>query len=305
HSTINIEGTQRSVSTIALRYRPAILAQNDRKIMMVQHEDGTLAIHTFIGATGVNQVRVTAVAQETLQSSGLDYGSMGFGSEDKSVGWLRKKPEGWHKGLIDRIKNFFFGKSNIPVASKTSSEQSSSIHLTPDRVKNIGDEAGTFAMGGSTVVSLYFKKDFVPTGQLSEWNQRANFTSTTARVNNHVQGAPVPPHIRQLEVRCNFGDPVAIPVGHAALKLFQDVLKKGFTHLIGRGATVNDLIARFIERAPESHLAPHEEALKKTYLAIFQKMEKSEPLSRYEEGVYTRLLEALQHQIRKHRVRRS
>lgn len=66
--SINIAGTTGSVNTIALEKHSEILAKNQRKISFRQHEDGSLSVQVFIGATGVNQV-------------GIEEGAMGMGDE--------------------------------------------------------------------------------------------------------------------------------------------------------------------------------------------------------------------------------
>lgn len=87
NATINIAGTNASVSTPAVRNQPRILAQNDRKVMLFRHPDGAVSLHVFIGATGVNRVDVQQQTKQTMER-GADQGLMAFGNprtEEKTI----------------------------------------------------------------------------------------------------------------------------------------------------------------------------------------------------------------------------
>jgi len=144
-ATINIAGKRDSVSRRALFEHSEILAHNNRKIMIVKHEDDSIAIHTYIGATAVDNVSITAESGDKSEL-GDDQGSMGFGSEKKIA-------EEW---LLD---------------------QTDSIRLSAESgaKRTIGDKDGSFDISGSTVVSIYFEDSVVPTESVSYFFSKASY----------------------------------------------------------------------------------------------------------------------------------
>ncbi len=106
---VSIYGLNQSVSTQALSYRPDVLSLNDRKILVMKHESGSVSAHIFIGATGVNDVNV--VAPRGKRKQGDFQGNMKFGhdGEDK-----RKSPHGVKKlRLGDKLGMFPLNGSTI------------------------------------------------------------------------------------------------------------------------------------------------------------------------------------------------
>lgn len=127
-ATIDIYGTNASVSTPAISNQSRILAQNDRKVMMFLHEDGSFSMHVFIGATGVNKVDVDQQTEKKMRR-GDTQGDMQFGE--------------------DRIeaKNGF---------GKTTDTTTTDSH----RKLRLGEWSGGFPINGSTVISYYLPGDF-------------------------------------------------------------------------------------------------------------------------------------------------
>jgi phosphatidylserine decarboxylase len=157
--TINIAGsTLSSVNTLALRHQPSILATNDRKIMMVRHADGCLALHVFVGASAVNQVDVRAPAGEVQVMRSL--GAMGFGSAERGDWITARVPE--HVRSFSPLKPTLAEKALHDVrqceeSKKRRDKEGVAIpEVGPDRGIVAGPQGGSFGAGGSTVISLYF-----------------------------------------------------------------------------------------------------------------------------------------------------
>ncbi|CCB91351.1 putative uncharacterized protein [Waddlia chondrophila 2032/99] len=127
-ATIDIYGTNESVSTPAISNKSSILAQNDRKIMMFLHEDGSFSMHVFIGATGVNKVDVDQQTKKKMKR-GARQGDMQFG-----------------KDRIEKRDDF-----HTATAKKT---------VDSHRKLRLGEWKGGFPINGSTVISYYLKDDF-------------------------------------------------------------------------------------------------------------------------------------------------
>lgn len=241
--TVNIEGTQASVNTKALTKHSEILAQNDRKISMRRHADGSISIHFFIGATGVNVVDVGAekALQETVM--GQDRGKMGFGDDPNKADWQR--------GLMTREESI-----NMRATA------------TPGAESRLGNAAGSFNMRGSTVISLYFRKDVVPVPALDAFSQVVRYQkeelSSTARVHNCCIGSIgkscgnkkiLPNEIsRGIEVQARLGDVIGLPVAYVAAKgvvdtiapnRFQAIIDAGKKQSLSAEATVAELLKQF------------------------------------------------------------
>ena len=223
-ATINIAGsTLGSVSTKAVSQEPGILATNDRKIMMVQHKDGSIAIHTFIGASAVNNVGVTATT--TSSKAGGDFGWMSFGALKKAIGdWItaaqaqKAQPLSAQKfsigafinsivravtGLIDRIR----GKNEDPTRG---------IGIIPQT--ELGPEAGAgagveFEAGGSTVVSIYLKRNYLVLEPIEQFLEVGAEETEKAGLS------------KTIEIQCRLGDPLATPVMYQTQKLIESLPK--------------------------------------------------------------------------------
>lgn len=126
-STIDIYGTNLSVSTPAIRNQSNILAQNDRKVMLFKHPGGGFSLHVFIGATGVNKVDVDP--RTGFLHRGARKGDMQFG------------PDSYDE------KDDFFKSSGT-----TTREGLNKLRL--------GEHVGGFPINGSTVVSYYLPNEF-------------------------------------------------------------------------------------------------------------------------------------------------
>jgi len=130
-STIDIYGGagkgNLSVSTWAVQNNPGILSQNDRKLMMFRHEDGSFSVHVFIGATGVNKVDVRPETEPVER--GTTAGNMQMGSDkyEKEGKWEAASDKTTRDGL---------------------------------RKVRMGERHGKFPQNGSTVISFYLPNDF-------------------------------------------------------------------------------------------------------------------------------------------------
>lgn len=160
-----VRGTKQSVSTLAVK-SASPLSENDRKVMMVEHHDGSISVHTFIGAVGVNNVNIEA--ERGAYSIGEDLGSMGFGNE--SI-----KPT-----------------------------------VKAGEVKEQGGAIGGFTKEGSTVVSLYFQKDFVPTATMAETVTHVAYKDKKGAMKNEI------------EVLTPWGKPIAYPTLYVALRYLKE-----------------------------------------------------------------------------------
>ena len=140
---VKVRGTRMSVSTLATRHNSP-LAQNDRKIMMVEHADGSFSIHIFIGAVGVNNVRITSRTGE--QEIGDPHGSMGFGDHDEGR-------DSWQK--------------------MATTENSISLRSEVDEKLALGERRGRFSKDGSTVVSLF--TNFHPSQDMERATSRLRY----------------------------------------------------------------------------------------------------------------------------------
>lgn len=134
-STIDIYGTNESVSTPAVANKSSILAQNDRKVMMFLHEDGSFSMHVFIGATGVNKVDVDPQTRAKMKQ-GVVKGNMQFGPD---------------------------------VYGKTADNMTRDSH----RKLRLGEWKGGFPINGSTVLSYYFPNDFAILPKVRSYKEKA------------------------------------------------------------------------------------------------------------------------------------
>ena len=200
--TINIAGTtMSSVNTLAVGKDPAILATNDRKIMMVRHRDGSLAFHAFVGATSVNSIGVTTPTGDVYL--GDDFGAMGYGSESKEQ-WITAKTGkpahspakmylSLHKRMIVSVLNFLSALRRKFRGKLFTKRAASEV---------------AFAPGGSTVISLYLKRDYELTLPLQHYQHAA--------VREGEGREP-----ETIELQCRVGDLFATPVSYQAIQLMK------------------------------------------------------------------------------------
>ncbi len=234
-ATINIKGTQRSVNRKALYEFSGIPAQNTRKIMMVRHEDGSLALHIFVGATAVDFLHIGTRANDQ-RILGEDIGSMGVGSEV-----VKKSQESWLQGLATRA-------DSMKIFAKAGS------------FYRAGEEMGVFDKSGSTIVSIYFNKDFIPLDKLQDFTQAANYRiikiSRWARIRNifcryigrFFGMKPIEPTLiaRNIELKTQLGDVIGLPKNYVAMQTVKKVIGS---------STLDELIkSRKAEGKQNSHL---------------------------------------------------
>ncbi|MDR3624813.1 MAG: phosphatidylserine decarboxylase [Chlamydiales bacterium] len=169
-ATIDIYGTADSVSTAAIGQKSSILAQNSRKIMFYKHEDGSLSMHVFIGATGVDRVDVDP-STEPLKL-GARQGDMQFGT-DKYVANKEKKHH----------------------AAKASATRDNEKKL------RLGQWQGGFPINGSTVISYYLPTDFSLYPKLEQISLRAHYGQGKDRVKLEAKVQMGSPILVKSEVR--------------------------------------------------------------------------------------------------------
>lgn len=141
-STIDVYGTNMPVAGVAIDSQSRILAQNDRKIMFLRHDDGSLSMHVFIGATGVNRVDVNPSTDR--QAQGARTGDMGFGED-----------------IYNTDK-----KLQLHKASSITTRDG--IHKL-----ELGEAFGDFRIDGSTVISYYRPTDFSFAPQVDNYRLKA------------------------------------------------------------------------------------------------------------------------------------
>lgn len=139
-ATIDIHGTNESVSAIAIQNQSRILAQNDRKVMLFKQEDGSFSLHVFIGASGVNKVDVDPNTR--FKRQGDRQGDMQFGADD------------------------YQANGEFLAAKDT---------MTRDGISKLkmGEALGTFPINGSTVISYYLPSDFSIKPEIEAFKQHA------------------------------------------------------------------------------------------------------------------------------------
>ncbi|WP_068468737.1 phosphatidylserine decarboxylase [Candidatus Protochlamydia phocaeensis] len=130
-STIDIYGTNASVSTPVIQNQSRILAQNDRKVMLLEHVDGSFSLHVFIGATGVNRVDVDP--NTTLKKQGERQGDMQFGRDRYQADGIFQAAD--NKTTKDGLEKLRIGERQ-------------------------GRKLDGFPINGSTVISYYLPTDF-------------------------------------------------------------------------------------------------------------------------------------------------
>jgi phosphatidylserine decarboxylase len=225
-STINIPGRIDSVNRAALYQDSGILMHNDRKIMMLRHVDGSLSIHTFIGATGVDRVTITAEPSSTAEER-KSLGSMGFGFMNKTVGT-------WLPSRVSRILK------QKPPQDITTQNALSSIKGSLEK--------GSFKEGGSTVVSIYFRKDYVTEPTLFNFVNKSRHTIQTRswikKIIQKILGKPIETKTRTIEVKMQLGNVIAIPTSFAALS----ILKKTVGDTVLKEQSLDELFDLFLEK---------------------------------------------------------
>jgi phosphatidylserine decarboxylase len=159
-STIDIYGTLGSVSTPAIQNRSSILSQNDRKIMLFKHEDGSFSMHVFIGATGVGKVDVATDTE--AKKRGDRQGDMQFGSDTYDSEGLSTVKDTKTRDDLNKLK--------------------------------LGQWQGGFPINGSTVISYYLPKDFTLYPKLTEAKAKLAYGEASQRVEVELKaqmGSPI------------------------------------------------------------------------------------------------------------------
>jgi phosphatidylserine decarboxylase len=220
-STINIEGVmQSSVSRKALYKESEILAQNDRKVMMCRNNDGSIVVHVFIGATGVNKVAVAAMPGKSL--AGADLGDMEWGNEKKDSTWIKAKPTLFQR-IVHAVASFF-GKKDLPAPPPADPwVDLAKVDVSEDEV--------SFGAASSTVISLYLKKDYSLEPNVEAFFQTAVFQGKKSK----------PGEVRALEMRSGVGDVLATPV------LFQTITLMNHLKVTRPGKTPYECFCAFKE----------------------------------------------------------
>jgi hypothetical protein len=253
-TTINIAGsTLASVSTKAVRQEPSILATNDRKVMMVQHEDGSIVINVFIGASAVNSVDVTASTGPAL--AGDPMGNMGFGTRERGD-WItadtgrRAEPlplttdspgvmrfAGKHvRQMVEKLlykrpsaDTGVAKEESLPTTSTTAESGMAEVPLsreTPGEVvrpineteKSQGDDRGIVQTKGK--VGFEEGGSTVISIYMSRDYQVLDPIKKFLDVGVREMGAKTP---ESLEIRCRFGDPLATPLTFQTITLMHEI----------------------------------------------------------------------------------
>ncbi len=266
---INILGKQSSVSPLAVAHHSEIPAQNNRKLMMLRHTDRSCSIHAFVGATGVNHVQVTAQAGDQT-GLGHELGSMGFGRfdvEDVHDGGIQIQPE-----------------------------------IQAGGFQQVGEPIGSFDKNGSTVISIYFDKDMVPTAELDafsrtvrykteEINMRMRIRNCFCRIIGRFFGMQLVRPFRAsrgIEIKAKMGDIIGLPKAYVA---FEAVLQCVTDKTAGKAEMLQEFYEKFPQKREEFNLfyqSPQERVACEVWDALDCKY-KSQELS--EEAAY--LLEKL------------
>lgn len=245
NGTVNIQGTQCSVNPKALNQHSEILAQNDRRITMVRHEDDSVSIHAYVGATGVNSVDVTGKAGAE-NTAGVNVGSMGFGNISGKKLWQKGQAKVLDAGTSRAVR----------CKSKT--------HINRDAGKKggLGESLGNFPKEGSTVVSLYFSKDMVPVDELHRFTHTVRYKVTRNLLLTRIRNCfcvLIGKHFgmkklssfkvsRAIEVKASLGDVIGLPKIYVAVKAVIDTISnKVFDDLIGRNYHSSDMILQTIQ----------------------------------------------------------
>ncbi len=168
-ATLDIYGTNASVSTPAIQNQARILAQNDRKVMLFKHEDGSFSMHVFIGATGVNRVDVDPKLSSEKQLQGDRQGDMQFGPDH------------------------YQAKETY----QTATNQTTRDGL---RKLRIGERQGGFPIQGSTVISYYLPSDFTLMPKVKEFTQNALYGEAAKKETIEIQAKMGDPILIKTEI---------------------------------------------------------------------------------------------------------
>lgn len=179
-STIDIYGTNESVSTLAIQNQSRILAQNDRKIMLFQHQDGSFSMHVFIGATGVNKVDVDPSTH--VMQQGDRQGDMQFGQDSY-------EKHGSFKA--SRNATTRDGQNKLKLKKETPR-----IDSEATKKAKMGENLGGFPINGSTVISYYLPSDFTIKPEIESFKERAVYGEGLNRT--------------KIEILANMGDPILV-----------------------------------------------------------------------------------------------
>ena len=179
-STIDIVGSHRSVSELAVRQAPNVISQNSRKISILKHGN-SFSVHVFIDASGVSKVYTDPVSGKTV-SAGNKLGNMQFGHDTYT------RNEGFTQNEINRT-----GQGGDFQVSDSTHTRDGLKKLNPGQT-DVGSEWGRFSMRGSTVVSLYFSDEY----ELTDSVKKYQTTMETLRAKGKIPRVP--------EIRVQAGD---------------------------------------------------------------------------------------------------
>lgn len=295
--TIDIKGTQGSVSRKALFDHSVILALNNRRIRMVKHNDGSVSIDCFVGATGVDRVNINERSPSGEHDIGEDYGSMGFGEMDKTD---------WLKGLATKEK---------------------SIKLNPAEQQQQGSAAGKFHQTGSTVISIYLSKDLMPIPALEDFSKHVKFAIKKENLKIRVWNCfaqssigkwmrlkPIEPLVinRAIEVQGDWGQVIALPTAYVAFNALKKVISaEEFDKIIDSDKSPKDILQNIAKKLYKSfegkfstmHVCPPDmeeqefRIAQQIYDAILKKDQEPSTLTEEQRDIYDKINEALQHYI--------
>ena len=208
-STINIAGsTLESVSTKAISQESGILSTNDRKILVMKHDDGSLSFHILVGASAVNSV---GASQHTgAVDVGRSLGDMSFGGK-KDEEWVQERTGTLYKRPV--MMRFLRGVENqmrkILQRIKRRKQNESASEGQMPAVSSADEAKVGFGPGGSTVISLYLARDYLPEQKIEEFN--------AVSVREHDKKSET------IEIRCRLGDPLATPVTYQTVSLMAEL----------------------------------------------------------------------------------
>jgi phosphatidylserine decarboxylase len=212
--TIDIYGSLASVSTKAVSNRSSILSQNDRKIMLYKHEDGSFSMHVFIGATGVGKVDVsteTNPLQRGARQGDMQFGLDIYQKEDSSTVRDTKTRDGLNKLTLGRWQ-------------------------------------GGFPINGSTVISYYLPKDFTLYPKLEEAKEKLAYGEGIERAEVELKAQMGSPILVKTEFAMAELLEKKFPKEFSELaKMDIKDQKKGVEKLISELQTISSKLSKYIQ----------------------------------------------------------
>lgn len=268
-SYLSVPGQMSSVNRGALSSRSDILSTNDRHIMMVRGEDGSISIHTFIGATAVDNVNITAKAGPA--TVGKDFGDMGHGrSPEFILPSLPNTPASLREqiktGKLESRTPTQIQQQGVTTDADLKKMRDQEIHGAGGATKvdqqagsvAAGKDMGGFGVGGSTVVSLFPKTHFRPAPAIADASsilqRRIDFSKRKQKVTNGFKsflGKPantIKVEDRSIEIKAELGDVIGLPMSYLAFNAFKNGMGKEFDALVNkRVAEGNDVESIYVE----------------------------------------------------------